>query len=445
MQRRATVAIVGRPNVGKSTLFNRVLGRREALVHDVAGVTRDRHYGQTSWNNRRFYVVDTGGLIPRAEEGIDALVRESALIGIDEADLLIVVVDTRTGPTELDHELARLIQRRNKPAILVANKAETPDGGSVAAEFWKLGLGEPMAISAIHGIGTADLLDRVVERLPDDLATQPPSDADLRVAIVGKPNVGKSSLVNALLGEERALVSPEPGTTRDSIDSRIVWHDHRIDLVDTAGLRRRSKTTEAIDVFSALRTLRSIERADVCLLLLDATEPISQQDVRIGGRIHRAGRGAVVCFNKWDAVAKDSDTTRKFEERFRDEFAFMRYAPVLFISALSKQRIHKPLETAWMVGESRAQQVATSHINRVLTQATERRPPHFHGGGNGNVKYGVQVAVRPPRVAVYVNNPDFFDRNYLRYLNNALRAEFKFPGTTLRIELRPSSGDAEAS
>ncbi len=221
-----------------------------------------------------------------------------------------------------------------------------------------------------------------------------------------------------------------------------MWHGHSIDLVDTAGLRRRSKTSEAVDVFSALRTLRSIERADVCLLLLDATEPISQQDVRIGGRIHRAGRGVVVCFNKWDLIEKKTDTTNEFAQRFRDEFAFMRYAPVLFISASSKQRIHKPLEAAWMVGESRAQEIATAQINRVLENATSRRPPHFHGGGNGNVKYGVQVAVKPPRFAVYVNNPRFFDRNYKRYLNNALRNAFPFPGTTLRVELRPSSREA---
>jgi GTP-binding protein len=252
--------------------------------------------------------------------------------------------------------------------------------------------------------------------------------------------VGKSSLVNSLLGEERALVSSEPGTTRDSIDSRLLWHGHTIDLIDTAGLRRRSKTSAAIDVFSALRALRSIERADVCLLLLDATQPISQQDVRIGGRVHRAGKGVAVCFNKWDAVEKETGTTARFTERFRDEFAFMRYAPVLFISALSKLRIHKPLETAWMVGEARTREVSTSQINRVLGEATARRTPHYHGGGNGHVKYGVQVAVKPPRFAVYVNNPRFFDRNYLRYLNNVLRAAFEFPGTVLRIELRSSSG-----
>ncbi len=440
--RRATVAIVGRPNVGKSTLFNRMLRRREALVHDLPGVTRDRHYGATTWNDRPFYVVDTGGLLPRASEGMEALVRESALVALDEADVLVVVVDGRTGATDLDLELAGLVLRRGKPALLAVNKCEFGHSVEQSSEFWKLGMGEPLPVSALHGDGTAELLDRVVELLPPERSADSDSQADLAVAIVGRPNVGKSSLVNALLGEDRLLVSAEPGTTRDSIDSRLHWHGHTLALVDTAGLRRRSRVTAAVETFSALRTLRSIERADVCLLLLDASQQLAQQDTRIGGRIHRAGKGLVLCFNKWDLVEKDAHTAAAYVRIAQAEFFFARYAPVLCVSATTGQRLGKLLDTAWEVGETRARALTTAQINRVLEEATRRRPPHFHAGGNGHVKYGLQVGVKPPRFALYVNNPLYFDRSYLRYLNNTLRDAFPFPGTPLRIELRPS---AEAS
>jgi GTP-binding protein len=432
------VAIVGRPNVGKSTLFNRILRRREAVVHDEPGVTRDRHYGATTWAGRAFYVVDTGGLLPGARDGMPALVRESALVAIDEADVLVLVVDATTGITTLDAEVAAILQKSGKPVVLVANKTESPSGELDAAEFYRLGLGDPVAVSALHGLGSGELLDRIVAALPAHGPPEPDSDAELRIAIVGRPNVGKSSLLNALVGGSRALVSAEPGTTRDAIDSRIRWHGHTIDLVDTAGLRRRAKTEGAVDVFAALRTLRSIERADVCLLLLDATQPISNQDTRIGGYIHKAGKGLVVCFNKWDAVEKDTRTADAFKRDYEREFAFARYAPVVFISALDGTRLHKPLELAWQVGEARAQRVQTAQVNRVLQEAVGRRAPNVHGGGTGSVKYGLQSDVRPPRFAVYVNNPAYFDRSYIRYLANALRAEFEFPGSVLRVELRPS-------
>ena len=438
MRKRVTVAIVGRPNVGKSTLFNRVLHRREAVVHDEPGVTRDRHYGATTWEGRPFYVVDTGGLVPSAREGMPALVRDSALVAIDEADVLVFVADQTTGITTLDAEVANLLQRSGKPVVLAVNKTEEPSRVLQSTEFYRLGLGDPVPVSALHGLGTGDLLDRIVAALPVHGPATLESDAELRVAIVGKPNVGKSSLLNALTGESRALVSAEPGTTRDAIDSRIRWHGHAIDLVDTAGLRRRAKMEGAVDVFAALRTLRSIERADVCLLLLDATEPISQQDTRIGGYIHKAGKGLVVCFNKWDAVEKDGRTADEFKRAYERDFAFARYAPVVFISARDGQRVHKPLEIAWDVGQSRAERVTTAHVNRVLQQAIARRPPHYHSGGTGAVKYGLQSDVKPPKFAVFVNNPKFFDRSYIRYLANSLRAEFPFPGTVLRVDLRPS-------
>jgi GTP-binding protein len=438
VRKRVTVAIVGRPNVGKSTLFNRVLHRRQAVVHDEPGVTRDRHYGAATWEGRPFYVVDTGGLVPSAREGMPALVRDSAMVAIDEADVLVFVADQTTGITTLDAEVAAILQRSGKPVVLAVNKTEEPSRVALASEFYRLGLGEPVPVSALHGLGTGDLLDRVVAALPAHGPATLESDAELRVAIVGKPNVGKSSLLNALTGESRALVSDQPGTTRDAIDSRIRWHGHAIDLVDTAGLRRRAKMDGAVDVFAAVRTLRSIERADVCLLLLDATAPISQQDTRIGGYIHKAGKGMVVCFNKWDAVEKDTRTADAFKRAYERDFAFARYAPIVFISARDGQRVHKPLELAWEVGQARAVRVGTAQVNRVLQEAVARRPPHYHSGGTGSVKYGLQSDIKPPKFAIFVNNPQFFDRSYIRYLANSLRAEFPFPGSVLRVDLRPS-------
>lgn len=434
-----TVAILGRPNVGKSTLFNRILRRREAVVHDEPGVTRDRHYGATTWNGHAFYVVDTGGLLPRAKEGIPALVRDSALTAAQEADVLLLVTVASAGVTSLDQELAELVRRSGKPALVAVNKADEPGRELLASEFYGLGLGDPVPVSAVHGMGTGELLDRVVALLPQGTPAEAESDAELKIAIIGKPNVGKSSLLNALVGEARMLVHEEPGTTRDAVDTRLRWHGHAVDLIDTAGLRRQARLKDAVDVFAALRTMRSIERADVCLFLLDATEPISQQDTRIAGFAHKAGKGIVVCFNKWDAVAKDTQTMEKFKRDFARDFAFITYAPLLFISALAGQRLHRPLEVAWEVGEARARQLPTAEINRVLQEATAHRPPGYHAGGTGHVKYGLQVGVKPPRFALFVNNPDYFDRSYVRYLGNAMRAAYAFPGSALRLELRQSA------
>jgi len=372
-------------------------------------------------------------------------VRQSAMVAVEESDVMVLVVDATTGISALDAEVAQVLLRSGKPVVVAANKADEPSRELLASEFFSLGLGPPVPVSAIHGLGTGELLDRVVAALPTTWPGVADSDAELRVAIVGKPNVGKSSLLNVLVGEPRALVADEPGTTRDSIDSRIRWHGHAIDLIDTAGLRRRSKVEAAVDVFAALRTMRSIERADVCLLLLDATEPISNQDTRIGGFVHKAGKGMVVCFNKWDAVEKDGRTADRFKEDYARDFAFASYAPVLFISALETTRVHKPLEVAWEVGEARARHIPTAQLNRTLQAATGRRPPHYHSGGTGQVKYALQVAVKPPRFVLYVNNPKFFDRSYVRYLNNAFRAEHAFPGSILRIELRPSPAGRRTS
>jgi GTP-binding protein len=437
VRRRATVAIVGRPNVGKSTLFNRLLGRRAAVVHDSSGVTRDRHVGVVTWNDKHYNLVDTGGLLARSASAMERMVRDSALIAIEEADLLLVVLDVNVGVTDLDQELVDVVRKSGKPTLLVANKADDASRENQAHELNRLGLGVPQAVSAVHGTGCGHLQDAVLERLTHIRTDLPESDAELSIAIIGKPNAGKSSLLNALLGEERVLVSETPGTTRDAIDTRLQWHGHAIDIIDTAGLRRRGRIEKGVEAFAALRTQESIERADVCLLVLDATTPISHQDTHIAGLAHKASRGIVALFNKWDAVAdKDNRTPERFRSDFEENFRFIRYAPVEFVSAKTHQRVHRLLETAWKVHEARAQRIATSQINRVLEAAAARNPPKFHAGGNGNVKYGLQVGTCPPRFAVYVNNPDYFDRNYVRYLNNTLRAAFPCPGSVLRIELR---------
>jgi GTP-binding protein len=438
------VAIVGRPNVGKSTLFNRLLGRREAVVHDSSGVTRDRHGGVATWKDQHFNLVDTGGLLPSAHTPLEVMVRESALIALEEADLLLVVLDVNVGITDLDQDLAEVVRRSGKPCILVANKSDDSSREQLAHELHRLGLGTPVPVSSVHGIGCSELLDEILRQTADVHTDIPDSDADLSIAIIGKPNAGKSSLLNAILGENRVLVSEVPGTTRDSVDTRLQWHGHSVDIIDTAGLRKRGRI-RGIEAFAALRTEQSIERSDVCLVVLDASTPISHQDTTIAGMAHKSGRGIVVVYNKWDLVPdKNNRTADEFTEKFRDAFSFIRYAPVEFISAVTHQRIHRLLQTAFKVQESRSQQIPTSQINRILMEASARNPPKYHGGGNGNVKYGVQVGTCPPRFAVYVNNPDFFDRNYIRFLNNSIRKSFPFPGTALRIELRATERPRKA-
>ena len=439
MRKRSTVAILGRPNVGKSTLFNRILGRRVAVVHDQPGVTRDRHTGHAEWAGHGFDVVDTGGMLPDARDGMDARVHASALVAAAEADVLVLLTDVTTGITSLDTDVAQVIRKSGKPVVLAVNKADGPLQAMDSSEFYQLGLGEPFPISSMHGTGTGELLDRIVALLPTAVSPDV-SDAELRIALVGKPNVGKSSMANALLGEDRTLVADEPGTTRDSIDSRLRWHGHDIDLVDTAGLRRQARIHDAVDVFSTLRTIRSIERADVCVLLLDATEPISAQDTRIASFVHRSGRGLVVAFNKWDATPKDNHTVETFTKQYERDFVFATYAPLLFLSATQGTRLHRVLETAWMVGESRSRRIPTAAVNRVIQEIVQKQPPRYHAGGTGTIKYAMQTDVRPPRFALFVNNPDYFHRSYLRFVNNGLRAAFEFPGTVLRIELRASRG-----
>lgn len=432
------VAVVGRPNVGKSTLFNRILGRREAVVAEEPGVTRDRHVRQATWNDVDFLLVDTGGIIPFGEqdafdEPVSAIAREA----IASSDAIVFVVDVRTGITAQDEAVARELRGIDKKVLLCVNKAEGKGDEEEAALFHRLGLGEPFPVSALHGVGTGDLLDALVRDLPRR-APSPLVD-DLQIAILGRPNVGKSSLLNALVGEDRALVSEIAGTTRDAVDTLVKWHNKRIRLVDTAGIRRRTKHEKGVEYFSVLRSMQSLERCDVAILLLDATEGVVAQDARIAGEIHDSGRGCLVVVNKWDAIAKDTHTARNFEKQIRDELAFLSYAPVVTISALEKTRIGRILEMAWKIGEERQKTVETSKLNDILHKALARNPPRSFQNGTGKVFYATQTGTAPPVIRVFVNNPAFFPRHYVRYLNNQIRDAVGFEGSRLRLDLRKRS------
>lgn len=434
MSLSSTIAIVGRPNVGKSTLFNRLAGRRLAVVHERAGVTRDRLVTRVDRDGRRLYFVDTGGISATREE-LAAKTTESALAALDEAGLLFFMVDVRTGVTDEDLEVARRLRRHAEKVWLLVNKVERGEDDLAVHEFHSLGLGEPLPISALHGQGVADLWDRLLAAVP------PLPDAEerrriLRLAVVGRPNVGKSSLVNALLGEERMIVSETPGTTRDAVDSVLRWHGRDVELVDTAGLRRKTRVKERLEIYSNLRSLGAIDRADVVMVVLDATREFADQDLKIAAHAHEEGRGIILCVNKWDLVAKDDRTLGEYLERIREEFAFVAYAPVLFLSALTKQRIHTVLETAARIFDSRGERVATGELNRFLEETVTRRPPHYHRGGTGKVLYMTQLGTAPPSFVLFVNRAQWFPEHYRRYLVNRLRERFGFEGSAVRLKLQ---------
>jgi GTP-binding protein len=428
-----TVTIVGRPNVGKSTLFNRITGGRRAIVHSMPGVTRDLQRGQSEWTGVAFELVDTGGLFSGVEDDLIDQVEKRAITEAMRSDVMVFLVDAQSGMLPGDRDIAERIRDANVPVMLVANKAEKQQNRNVAGEFFKLGFGEPYEISAMHGEGIGDLLDDVVASLPrysaEDIAP------DLKLAVIGMPNVGKSSLVNALVGEDVNIVDERPGTTRDSIDIAIRWHDRRITLVDTAGIKRKSQSKDGVTILSALKSLEQIERCDVALLMLDASRPLSNQDVKVASYAHHAGKGIVVCFNKWDLVEKEDKTYREFELDFKERFAFITYAPVMFISALTRQRVSKVVEMAWHVKQEREKRVPTAEFNKFLETAIRSQPPPHHGGGNGKIYYGTQIEIAPPTFMVFVNRAQYFGRNYLRYLNNQIRGRFSFEGTLIRINL----------
>lgn len=445
--RKPIVALVGRPNVGKSTLFNRLIGSRTAIVEDVPGTTRDRIYGDTYWNGVGFIVVDTGGLEAESEPAgreralsagsaqfVDHI-RNQVRVAIDEADAIIFVVDGREGQTAADQDVADQLRLSNKPIFVAVNKAESQTHVHNAVEFWNLGLSEPIAISAYHGHGVGDLLDALVQALP----AWPDEDEEnptIGVAIVGRPNVGKSSLLNTLIGRERAIVSEVPGTTRDPIDTTITFEGQPITLIDTAGIRRRGSVEPGIEKYSVLRSMQAIDRADVALLLIDASEGVTAQDAHVAGYVIEMAKSVIVLVNKWDAIEKDEHTMNAFAAKVREELKFLAYVPVLFISALTKQRVHKVLPTVLEVAEARNHRMSTSELNTILRAAYDAISPPTQAGRPLRVYYGTQVGVAPPTFAIFVNDVDIVHFSYERYLENRIREAYPFTGTPLRLRFR---------
>lgn len=430
------VAIIGRPNVGKSTFVNRLAEQRDAIVHDEPGVTRDRTYRNAYWRDRDFQVVDTGGLLFDDDTEFLPHIRQQAMLALAEASVAIMVVDGYAGVTGADEAIANWLRQQSVPVLLAVNKCESVEHGvTQAAEFWELGIGEPFPISSIHGSGTGDLLDQLVELLPP---TQLEAEAETtRVAIVGRPNVGKSSLLNAFLGEERAIVSPISGTTRDAIDTQIERNGRCYRLVDTAGIRKKKNVEYGPEFFGINRAFKAIQRADVVLLVIDALDGVTEQDQKLAGRIAEEGCACVIVVNKWDAVEKDTYTIYDHEKLVRDRLNFMEWAPIIFVSATTGQRVEKILEMVNQAHEQRQRRVSTSVINEVLEEATNwHSPPTTRQGRQGKLYYGTQVATAPPAIALFVNDPKLFGDNYRRYIERQIRQSLGFSGTPIRLMWR---------
>lgn len=428
------VAVVGRPNVGKSTLFNRLIGRPLAIVEDSPGTTRDRLYADSEWNGRAFTVVDTGGLVFDESGEVEWKVREQAQIAIAEADVIVFMVDASTGLTAADWEAADLLRRTKKPLILAANKADNEERRQAALEFYQLGLGDPIPISALHGTGTGDLLDAITASFAPEVAEE--VDEAIRVAIVGRPNVGKSSLLNALLGEERAIVSEIPGTTRDAIDTRLDWGGQPIVLIDTAGIRRRGRIEPGVEKYSVLRAMRAIQRADVAVLVLDGVDGPTAQDAHIAGYILEEMKSVVVAVNKWDLVPKDSHTMHQYTQVVRTALRFMDYVPVLFISAKTGQRVGQVLDTALRVRDERLVRLSTAELNDIVRSAVARQAPPTKAGKALKFYYATQPSVDPPTFVFFVNDKELVHFSYVRYLENQIRERYPFTGTPLRMLFR---------
>lgn len=430
------VAIVGRPNVGKSTLFNRLVGAPVAITEDTPGTTRDRLYGDTEWNGRDFVVVDTGGLIPGEDETMARAIREQAEIAMDQADVILFLVDAKAGQSADDSAIADLLRRGRKPVVLAANKADSERRRIAATEFYELGLGEPIAISSVQGLGTGDMLDAVVRQLPPVADEPEDDDVALRLAIVGRPNVGKSSLLNALLGFERVMVSDVPGTTRDATDTVLEHEGQQIVLIDTAGIRRRGHVKGSIEKYSVMRAIRAISRADVALLIIDATEPLTAQDQHVAGYVQEAKKGMIVVVNKWDLVEKSATTMNEYTALVRRELNFMSYVPVLFVSAKTKQRVHKILDEALRIETQRQKRIPTGRLNDVVQEALRAHPPLSGKGKLLKIKYVTQAATDPPTFVFFVNDAELVHFSYRRFLENQLREAFGFAGTTLLLVFR---------
>ena len=436
------VAIVGRPNVGKSMLFNKLVGKRLSIVEDTPGVTRDRLYAEAEWCGRTFDIVDTGGIEPGTDSEILTFMRKQAEIAIQNATVIIFLCDIKTGLTASDQEVANMLLRSRKPVVLAVNKmdqvgATNPD----IYEFYNLGLGDPIAVSAVHGHGTGDLLDACLQYFPEEEEDDTPDDV-VKVAVIGKPNVGKSSLINRILGEERVIVSNMAGTTRDAVDSYFENKQGKYLFIDTAGMRKKSKVDDPIEKFSVLRATMAIERSDVCLILIDANEGVTEQDTKVAGLAHEAGKACIIVVNKWDAIEKDDKTMDRMREEVRRDLSYMTYAPIVFISALTGQRVNRIFELINYVNDQAAMRITTGMLNTLLADATARVQPPTDKGRRLKIFYMTQVGVKPPHFVCFCNDAQLFHFSYQRYIENQIRATFGLEGTPVRLTVR-QKGDKE--
>ena len=430
------VAIIGKPNVGKSTFFNYLAGSRISIVQDTPGVTRDRIYAETNWRGRNFTLIDTGGIEPETEDIILSQMREQANLAINMADVIIFLTDIRQGVTAADKEIALMLKKSRKPIVLVCNKADNMDKDkNEIYEFYNLGLGDPYPISATNALGIGDVLDAIYENFPEKQEGEDEDDV-IKVAVIGKPNVGKSSLINKILGENRAIVSSIAGTTRDAIDSEFQNEKGKYILIDTAGIRRKSKVKESIEKFSIMRTLLAIERADVCLMLIDAEEGVTEQDAKIAGEAHEAGKGVIIVVNKWDAIEKETGTLEKYKKEIYENLKYLSYAPIIFISAKTGQRVNKLFDLINHVAEQNSMRISTSMLNQVINEAIAIVQPPTDKGKRLKILYGTQSSTKPPTFVIFVNNKDLFHFSYERYLVNQIRKEFGLEGTPVRIIVR---------
>lgn len=452
MARKPIVALVGRPNVGKSTLFNRLVGERRAVTHDIPGTTRDRLQGETFWNGIDFHIIDTGGIeiyqpkgvrdeSPLAEGSKDFIdeIKTQAFLAIEEADAIIMLVDNQHGVTAADETIAEILRRSDKPVVVAANKADSRNSHDDALDFYTLGVGQVIPTSAIHGSGVGDMLDVLIEHLKETISSFPESDEDdehLNIAIVGRPNAGKSTLLNKLIGKERAIVSSVAGTTRDAIDTTIKWHGQAVTIVDTAGIRRRGSIKPGVEQFSVIRAMGAIERCDVAILLIDGELGVTEQDEHIAGYILEEYKSIVIAVNKWDAVTKDAFTMNEFTEQVRDRLHFIPWAPIIFISALSGQRIHTVLDTVHHVWQNRFARLPTSDFNQVIRDAIEHHAPPTKGQRRLKIFYGTQVRTNPPIFLLHINDKKLMHFTYVRFLENRIREEYPFEGTPIRISFR---------
>ena len=434
------LAIVGRPNVGKSTFFNRIIGERRAIVEDIPGVTRDRIYADAEWNGKEFGVIDTGGIEVRTDDTILAQMRDQAVIAMDMADVIVFMVDGKEGITTADREVASMLRRTGKEIILVVNKVDSPSRAYEAIyDFYELGFDEPIAISAANMTNMGDLLDRIVSGFPDDEFGM--RDEGINIAIIGKPNVGKSSLVNALTRQNRVIVSPVAGTTRDTIDTPFTYKDREYTLIDTAGLRRKSRVNDTIEKYSVVRAIAAIERCDICILMIDAAEGLTEQDKKIAGYAHEAGKGLMIVVNKWDLIEKETNTMRDYERKIRSELLFASYAPVLFVSVINKLRLYDIIDKASKIADARQQRITTGRLNSIIEDAVMMRQPPSDKGRRLKIYYGAQIGTAPPLFSFSINDRELMHFSYSRYLENKIRESFDFEGTSIKFVWNERKGE----